>query len=98
MPYTLIYWVGIIGIPGKGPHHQEVYDPNRTIGQIIQTMTASGLVEKNKRIEMFKHYPGNLNKYDVNNPYWSHDTKLSEYVSQMGGSSANNVALVCVFI
>jgi len=37
--YTLVYWHGIIGIPGKGPNYSEPYNPNRTIGEIIQTMT-----------------------------------------------------------
>ena len=93
---TLIYWHGIIGIPGKGPHYMETYDPNRTIGQIIQTMTTNGFVEQNKRVEMFKHQPGNLSKYDISNPYWSHDTKLSDYINQMGGHSGD-VVLCCVF-
>lgn len=98
MSRTLIYWYGIIGIPGKGPHYMETYDPNRTIGQIIQTMTANGLVEKNKRVEMFKHQYGNLNKYDKSDPYWSHDTKLYDYVNRMGGKTSGDVVLVCVFI
>jgi hypothetical protein len=62
---TLVYWIGIIGIPGKGPHYMEPYDPNRTIGQIIQTMTSNGHVERNKRVEIFKFQPGNLNKYNI---------------------------------
>lgn len=98
MPQTLIYWHGIIGIPGKGPHYMETYDPNRTIGQIIQTMTANGLVERNKRVEMCKHQYGNLNKWDKSDPYWSHNTKLSDYVNKMGGYTNGDVFLVCVFI
>jgi len=77
----------------------EKYNPNRTIGQIIQTMTTNGYVERNKRVEMFKQQPGNLNKYDKSNPYWSHDTKLSDYVNQMGGANGcKDIYLVCVFI
>ena len=98
MSKLYVYWIGILGIAGKGPHYMEAYDPNRTIGQIIQTMTANGFVERNKRVEMFKHQPGNLNKYDKSDPYWSHNTKLSEYVEQMGGHIGKDTELVCVFI
>lgn len=98
MSKTLVYWHGNIGFPGKGPHYMETYDPNRTIGQVIQTMTMNGLVEKNKRIEIFKHQYGNINKYNMSEPYWSHNTKLSDYVNLMGGHNGKNVNLVCVFI
>jgi hypothetical protein len=50
--------------------------------------------EKNKRIEIFKFERGDLNKYDKNNPYWSHDTKLSDYVSYMGGLNGPYIMLV----
>ena len=95
---TLVYWYGIIGIPGKGPHYMEPYDPNRTIGQIIQTMTSTGLVERNKRVEMFKFQSGNINKYNISDPHWSHDTKLSDYVNLMGGHTSRDIELICVFI
>ena len=97
MSKTLVYWHGIIGIPGKGPHYMECYDPNRTIGQIIQTMTANEFVERNKRVEIFKHQPGNISKYNISNPYWSHDTKLSDYVNYMG-ELTKDIQLICVFI
>jgi hypothetical protein len=97
MSRTLVYWYGIIGIPGKGPNYMEPYDPNRTIGQIIQTMSSNGLGE-NKRVEIFKFQPGNLNKYNISDPYWSHDTKLSDYVKLMGGCGSGDVQLVYVFI
>lgn len=89
-----VYWIGILGIAGKGPHYVEPYDPNRTIGQIIQTMTKNGLVERGKRVEMLKHF-GDINKYNISDPYWSHDTKLSDYVYLMGGRV---IDLICVFI
>lgn len=98
MSKTLVYWHGIIGIPGKGPHYMEPYNPDRTIGQVIQTMTANGLVERNKRVEMFKHQQGNMSKYNISDPYWSHGTKLSDYVTMMGGHNGGDVALICVFI
>ena len=99
MPTTLVYWHGIIGIPGKGPHYAEPYDPSRTIGQIIQTMTSNGLVERGKRVEMFKFQPGNLSKYNASDPYWPHNTTLSDYVNQMGGLRPNtDIQLVCLFI
>lgn len=81
---TLVYWHGIIGIPGKGPNWMEKYDPNRTIGELIHTMHAHKLGEQNKRIEIFKFRPGHLDKYDKNDLYWSHTTKLSEYLNIMG--------------
>jgi hypothetical protein len=98
MSNTLVYWIGILGIPGKGPHYKEAYDPNRTIGQIIQTMTATGHVERNKRVEMLKYQSGNVNKYDISDPYWSHDTKLVDYVNLMNGHNWKDIDLVCVFI
>jgi hypothetical protein len=59
-------------------------------------MTINGLVEKNKRVEIFKHY-GDMRKFDKLNPYWAHDTKLSDYVNIMGFTS-NYIQLICVFI
>lgn len=95
---TLVYWNGIIGIPGKGPNWMEPYNPTRTIGELIQTMTTHRLGENNKRIEIFKFKPGNLSKYDVNDPYWSHTTTLSEYVQAMGVSNGTDVMLVYVIV
>lgn len=99
MSKTLVYWYGNIGIPGKGPHYMEPYNPNRTIGEIIQTITINGLVERNKRVEIFKHQYGNINKYNLSDPYWSHDTKLLDYVNLMGGHVlGGDIQLICVFI
>lgn len=84
----LVYWIGIIGIPGKGPAYIETFVPNRSIGELIKSMSDAGIGERNRRIEMLKHKPGDISKYDIHNPYWNHNTKLSEYVNQMGG--ANN--------
>lgn len=98
MSKTLVYWCGIIGIPGKGPHYMESYNPNRTIGEIIQTMTSNGLVERNKRVEIFKHQYGNINKYNSSDPYWSHDTKLLDYVNLMRWNGSGDIQLICVFI
>lgn len=96
MTDTLVYWIGVIGIPGKGGgHYMEKYNPDRTIGQIIQTMTANGLVERNKRVEILKHQYGNINKYDMSAPYWHHNAKLSEL---MCGHTGVNAELICVFI
>ena len=81
---TLVYWCGLVGIPGKGPNWSEPYNPNRTIGELIQTMTKHGLGEGGKRIEILKYQRGDVGKYDKNNPYWPHVTKLSEYLNTMG--------------
>jgi len=86
----LVYWHGIVGIAGKGPAYIEAYDEKKTIGEVIQTMTKAGCGEKNKRIEIFKFEKGNMNKYDKNNPYWSHDTKLSDYLTIVGGWGKSN--------
>ena len=95
---TLVYWHGIIGIPGKGPHYMEPYDPNRTIRQIIQNMTSNGFVERNKRVEILKFKPGTLDLYNISQPYWSHDTKLSDYINLMGSHGSGDIELICVFI
>jgi hypothetical protein len=100
MVQVLVYWHGIIGISGKGANWVENYDPNRTIGSIINDMSNPiyRLKESGKRIEMFKHYPRDLNKYNPNEPYWSHDTTLQEYVNAMGGFSGNYIELVYVLV
>lgn len=76
MTQVLVYWVGIIGVPGKGPNWTEQYDPNRTIGDLVDAMQAHGLGGSNKRIKILKHF--SLHKLDQSDPYWSHSTKLSE--------------------
>lgn len=98
MTRVLVYWFGIIGIPGKGPAYIEQYNPNRSIGELIQTMTNNGVGERNKRIEILKFKPGNINNYDRNNPYWTHDTKLSDYVIQMGGLNGNDIMFIFCLI
>lgn len=95
---TLVYWIGIIGIPGKGPNWMEPYDPNRTMGEIIQTLTVNKFGESNKRIEIFKHARGNMSRYDVNDMYWKHDTKLSEYLHNMGLYDSQNIMLAFVVV
>lgn len=60
-------------------------------------MTNHHCGEQNKRIEIFKFQKGNLNKYDTSNPHWTHDTKLSEYVNQMG-LFGNDVQLIYVIV
>jgi len=77
----------------------ETYDPNRTIGQVIQTMITNGYVERNKRVEMLKFKPKKFNIYNNSDPYWSHDTKLSDYINFMGGANnSKDIMLICVFI
>jgi len=98
MPRILVYWIGIIGIAGKGPAWIEPYNPNMTIGDLIKTMTSKGCGERNKRIEILKHPYGNLNGYDKNNPYWSHDTKLSIYLNYMGGLRSNDIEMIYCII
>jgi hypothetical protein len=59
---TLVYWHGILGIPGKGANWMEPYQPNKTIGELMQTLTANRCGENNKRIEIFKFQPGHLER------------------------------------
>jgi len=87
---TLVYWHGIIGIAGKGPNWSEPYNPDRTIGDLIREMKAHKLGENGKRIEIFKFQRGDLNKYDVKDMYWNHNTKLSEYLDWAGGWNGSN--------
>lgn len=93
----LVYWHGIIGIAGKGPNYYESYNPDRTIGDIIEAMKVNKLGENGKRIEMFKFQKGNMNKYDINDMYYNHNMKLSEYLNIVGGwNGSNNLMLVYV--
>lgn len=84
MSKTLVYWIGILGIAGKGPNWVEPYQGNRTIGELIQTMHAHGLKEAGKRVEIFKYTPRHLDRYNPADPYWSHTTTLQEYVNVYG--------------
>lgn len=93
----LVYYLGIIGIPGKGPNWIENYDPNKTLGDIIQNMNNHNLGEQNKRIEIFKFQKGNLNKFNHNNPHWPHNTKVSDYCNIMG-ENGNDVMLIYVIV
>ncbi len=93
-----VYWIGVIGIPGKGPNWMEPYDGNKTLGEILRAMKANGLGERNKEIKMFKFKPGNLNIFDKNNPYWSDDTKVSEYASYYGGIRGGYLEMIYVIV
>lgn len=94
---VLVYWIGIIGVPGKGPNWVENYVPNTTIGEILQNMKKHKL-DDNKRIEMLKFERGDINKYDKNDPYWKHDATLLEYANKMGAHSYKDLQLIYVII
>ena len=82
---TIVYWHGIVNIPGKGPIWSEPYDPNKTIGSIIQTMTHHKLNDNGKRIEILKcNGNGRIDKINPSEPYWNHNTTLSQYFNTMG--------------
>jgi hypothetical protein len=93
MTRVLVYYIGIIGVPGKGPHLVESYNPEKTIGDIIKNVKNT-VTERAKRVEILKFEKGNINKYDKNNPYWAHDTKLKEYVNHAGGLNGGDVMLI----
>jgi hypothetical protein len=83
---VLVYWMGIVGIPGKGPNYMAPYSPNETIGEVIEKMRGWNLGERNKRIEILK-YKGAIDKYDRNNPYWEHSATVLDYVNYHGGKN-----------
>ena len=93
MAQIIVFWIGNIGIPGKGPGWTESYNPNRTIGELIQDMKNNNVGGVGKRVEILKHAYGSL-KYDESNPYWSHDTKLSDYVAYYGGINGKYIQLI----
>ncbi len=97
MVQILVFWIGIIGIAGKGAAWMENYDPNRTIGELTSAMKRSVLGEKNKTIKIFKHYSGSLN-YNVSDPHWDDATKLSDYVNYYGGLRGNYVEMIYVIV
>ena len=95
---TLVYWLGVVGVAGKGPNWMEPYNGDRTIGELVQTMMTHRLGDTGKQIHILKFKPGDVGRlYDKNNPYWTHNTKLSEYVNFYGVSPANDVFMVYVF-
>jgi hypothetical protein len=93
---TIVYWIGIIGIPGKGPNWMEPYNGARTLGELIVDMEANGLGEVGKTTKIFKFIPGDLNKFDLNNPHWPESTTMAEYVAVMGDYPDNVVVYVMV--
>lgn len=95
--YVNVYWYGIVGVAGKGPNYREQYNPDRTIGDIINTMHSYKLNNNGTRIEIYKFKSGNLSKYDVNDPHWSHGTKMSEYLNCYG-YSGNDIFMVYVCV
>lgn len=59
-------------------------------------MTQHSIGEQNKRIEIFKYEKGNLNKYNKNNPYWSHNTKMSEILNKYGLFRKDIMMIYCI--
>ncbi len=99
MPYLNIYWIGIIGIAGKGPNYREVYNPHKTIGDIIETLSNYGIRDNNTKIVVLKHKPRCLDKFeDINNPYWSNETTLKEYSNYYGDDIGNDLMLIYALI
>lgn len=96
MTNIIVYYYGIVNVLGMNPNWSEPYDPNKTIGDIILNMKKNKLCEENKKIEIFK-YNGNIDNYNKNNMYWSHDTSMNEYVNHMGFFN-DNVRLIYFII
>jgi hypothetical protein len=93
---TLVYWIGIVGVQGKGPNLMIDYNPNQTIGDLIQLLINYRFTENGKRPEILKFKPGDVSKYDVNNPYWAHNVKLSEYVAYYNDPSKDKFFTYCL--
>ncbi len=100
MVELLVFWNGIVGIAGKGANWVEKYNPNRTIGELINDMSNPiyKLKGQGKRIEIFKHQYGNLSKLNPSDPYWSHSTTLQEYVNAMGGLRGKYIEMIFVVV
>ena len=73
---VLIYWVGILGIPGKGPNNIELYDGNKTLADIAAVLLKLRMNNKkdinfpqiqNGKVHPTASYPLNM--------------KLSEYLA-----------------
>lgn len=91
----LLYWIGNIGISGKGANYSIPYNPNTTIGDIIANIPLC-CKSQNTRIEILKFQKGNINKYDINNPYWSHETKLSDYLAYYSSFGDDLQVIYCL--
>jgi len=99
MVYLNIYFIGIIGIAGKGPNWREPFNPDKTIGEIVKSLKDNGFGENNKSVKILKHKPGCLDKFDdINNPYWSDNSTLLEYVNYYGGINGTDVMMIYVLI
>lgn len=97
MVQVLIYWIGNIGIVGKGPNWIENYTPTKTLGEITRTLTKNGLGERNKTIKIFKHKCGSMN-YDANDPHWADSTVLSDYINYYGGLKSQYIEMIYVIV
>ena len=74
------------GIPGKGPNWVEPYDPNKTIGQVIQNITKHYLGEQ--KINMISVIHIGLMTQNYQNMYikWDYlETLFSLYMSFFEG-------------
>ena len=91
MPRTLMYWIGILGLPGSGPSFMCDYDASMTLGKLAQLAAPTLLYsDPGKTIKFFKYVRGDVNKYNPADPYWSEDTTLQTYTSYYGGVVADN--------
>lgn len=89
---VLVYYKDLVG---KRPNWLEPYEPNNTIGDIIQNMTKCRF-GGGKRIEILKFKNYNMKIYDINEPYWSHDTTLLNYLNDMGLYGKDIMMVYCV--
>lgn len=95
---VLAYYLGVIGIPGKGANLVMNYTEGMTIGDVVQSLVKYGFKESNRHIEILKHAPRNLNQINPRDPHWNHAIKLSDYARAMGIPDSQNIDLIYVCI
>lgn len=89
----LVYYIGLLGIAGIGPHWIEPYSPDKTLGEVIQNMKDNNVSRStSKKIKILKHESGDVSKRDKNDLYWLDDTKIIDYENKMG--CCGNVRLI----
>lgn len=95
---VLAYYLGVVGVPGRGANLVMNYSESMTIGDVVQSLVKHGFKENNRRTEVLKHAPRDLNRVNPRDPHWSHATKLSDYACAMGIPNAQDIDLVYVCV
>ncbi len=98
MQDTLVFHYSHIGVTESQPALQAVFDPNKTVGDLIRSVSSTGL-GYGKRIEMSMYDADRVGvKWSSNGPYWSHDTKLSECAKVSGCDNGSYSYLMMIYV